>query len=539
VAWSNADDSSLVERDSVQDGESLSASIEHFSRGAAVLSTRCGLATQRCCRASACRRALLCRASGFCSASEDAGTDGAASDGGPDAPLPDGGTTLTPSCARMIRGTGRQGVVGLAADGAGGFFASGSVAGTVDLGAGPFDTESAVGNGFIGRFDGNCQRMWTRVVPGAEISQLRLLDVHPGGDVVVLGQDLGSADLGGGPLPPGYGDVLARYDGTGGLKWAKKFSSTPAASSLGVPAFGDAGSVYLGGHLTGTIDLGGGVLSGPAPGGGAAMLLARFDTGGNHVWSRTFAPGAQAPNPNNGGIPFTPNHGVVAVLPTGGDIAFVGSFNGYVDVGGGTLPAGEAAPPSWISTLVTKRDAAGNHVWSRSFRGAPNYAARTPLSGVVYVAELGIATVDFGVAGKAGPGPVVVSLSPGGDPVWVRQLPGAEDISRVAVDASGAVTVAGHFRGTRTFAGNTFTSHYVDAGDPGQSNDIFLVRYDAAGNPLWSGSFGGPGVDAANLVAPQAGPGTLLAGGFHGSIDLLGMSYTAQIQDAYVLKLNP
>jgi hypothetical protein len=438
----------------------------------------------------------------------------------------------------MIRGTGRQGVVGLAADGAGGFFASGGVSGTVDLGAGSFDTASTL-NGFIGRFDKNCAPLWSHVLTGVEGNQLGLLAVNGAGDVAVFGWDSAGVDLGGGPLPAGYGEVLAKYDSAGGFKWAKKFAAVPVSASLSIPAFGGSGDIYAGGLLTGTIDLGGGALSGPPNAKGSSMLLARFDASGNHVWSRAFAPGAQAPNPNDGGQPFQPNHHVRSVLPVGGEVVVVGSFNGYLDVGGGTLPAGEPGPPSWDSTLVMKRDGSGTHLWSRSFRGSPSHAASTPAGGVVYVADLRLATVDFGVAGKAGPGPVVVALSPSGEPLWVRQLTGADVVSRVAVDASGAVTIAGGYRGTHTFAGNTFTSHYVDAGDPAKSIDVVLVRYDSAGNPLWSGSLGGPGGDSANALAPQSGPGVLFAGGFQGSIDLLGTSYTAQIQDAYVLKLNP
>ncbi|MBL8606211.1 MAG: hypothetical protein JNL38_02780, partial [Myxococcales bacterium] len=535
VAWSNADDSSLVERDSVQDGESLVAAVDHFSRGAAVLSTRCGLLTQRCCRASACRRAFLCRNTGVC-ASEDVG-DASATDAKPDAPLPDGGTTLTPSCARMIRGTGKQSVAGLAADRAGGFYASGFVSGTADLGGGSFTTTSAVGNGFIARFDSTCAPVWVRVAGGVEGNSFGLLDVSNSGDVVLFGLDAAGVDLGSGPLPGGYGDILAKYDSAGMVKWAKKFFNEPAQHVLGVAAFGDLGDVFVGGSLVGSTNLGGAVLASPP--GESHMLLARFDGSGNHQWSRTFTPGAQAPNPNNGGIPFAPGHGVLGVFPLGGDLVVLGSFNGYLDVGGGTLPAGEPSPPSWRSTLVMKRDASGGHLWSRSFRGDPTYAAKTPGGGLVYVANLSIATVDFGAAGKAGPGYVVVSLSPAGHPVWVRQLPGVQDISRVAVDTSGAVTVAGNYRGTHTFAGNTFTSHYVDAGDPTKSNDIFVVRYDALGNPLWSTSIGGPGVDFATVLAAQAGPGALLAATYEGPIELLGTTYTPQMRDAYVLKLNP
>ena len=533
VAWSNADDSSLVERDSAQDGESLSASIEHFSRGAAVLSTRCGLATQRCCRASACRRAFLCRSAGVC-ASEDVG-DASATDAKPDAPLPDGGTTLTPSCARMIRGTGKQTVLGLAPDSTGGFYVAGSVSGTVDLGAGAFSTPSTIGNGYLGRFDATCAPRWIHVLPGAgtDGNVFTALSANGSGEVVLFGLDRGGGDLGGGPLPAELGVIFAKYDALGTLRWGKKFVNVP---EFGTPALLDSGDVFVGGTLVGTIDLGGGSLAGPPQGSG--MLMARFDSNGNHMWSQTFAPGPQAPNPNNGGVPFQPGHAVRSLLPVGADVVVVGSFNGYLDVGGGTLPTGELSPPPWDSTLVMKRDGSGGHLWSRSFRGLPRQAAKTPGGGIVYVANLGVATVDFGAAGKAGPGFVVVSLAPSGEPLWVRSL-AVDDVTHVAVDASGSVAVAGYYRGTRTIAGNTFTSHYVDAGDPAKSNDLFVARYDAAGTPLWSSSIGGPGFDFPNVLAAQTGPGVLLAATYEGSVELLGTNYTAQMRDAYVLKLNP
>ncbi|MDH4038011.1 MAG: SBBP repeat-containing protein, partial [Candidatus Krumholzibacteria bacterium] len=59
---------------------------------------------------------------------------------------------------------------------------------------------------------------------------------------------------------------------------------------------------------------------------------------------------------------------------------------------------------------------------------------------------------------------------------------GTDNGYAIAVDATGAVFVTGSFSGTANFGG----ADLVSVG----GNDIFLARYDANGQHLWSKGFG-------------------------------------------------
>ena len=60
-----------------------------------------------------------------------------------------------------------------------------------------------------------------------------------------------------------------------------------------------------------------------------------------------------------------------------------------------------------------------------------------------------------------------------------------------------------------------------------QSSDVWLVRTDAYGNPLWSKSYGGPSFEFANMVKP-------IPGGFI----ICGLTTRNGNDDAYLIKTN-
>jgi hypothetical protein len=88
---------------------------------------------------------------------------------------------------------------------------------------------------------------------------------------------------------------------------------------------------------------------------------------------------------------------------------------------------------------------------------------------------------------------------------WVRQAGGALQDSGAAVDvdASGNVYITGGFRSTATFGTNVLTSY--------GGQDIFVAKYDSAGNEIWVRQAGGidgsgfPGERGMGITVDNAG----------------------------------
>ncbi len=159
--------------------------------------------------------------------------------------------------------------------------------------------------------------------------------------------------------------------------------------------------------------------------------------------------------------------------------------------------------------FVAKYDAAGNVVWARSFGGTlqtQSLGIAVDVSGNSWITGLFNGTATFGsfVLTSAGSFDVFVAkYDAAGNVVWARSA-GGTLLDRglgIAVDAAGNSYVSGLFDGTATFGPIVLTS----AG----GIDIFVAKYDSAGNVVWAQSAGGTsasewGVDVSANAAGDA-----------------------------------
>jgi hypothetical protein len=102
-----------------------------------------------------------------------------------------------------------------------------------------------------------------------------------------------------------------------------------------------------------------------------------------------------------------------------GAMIVAGSFQGVVDLGGGPLTGTVAV---WIAKL----DAAGQHIWSRSY-AAPGVVTALELgpAGEIHLAARVTATADFGggpLPVTSSQGLVVVKLDPEGGHLWSERI---------------------------------------------------------------------------------------------------------------------
>jgi hypothetical protein len=180
--------------------------------------------------------------------------------------------------------------------------------------------------------------------------------------------------------------------------------------------------------------------------------------------------------------------------------------------------------------------------------GVGAYASKTTLAGVLQLGAREIILRDLSIVGQ-GASSVVLQADRviGQNNAIVRNLAffthqwskafgasGVDEGIGIAVDSSGNVLVTGYFAGTINFGGTALTA----TGD----KDVFVVKFDSAGNHLWSKRFGGPaGTTAMGLdIAADATGNMVLTGFYMTTIDFGGgaLTSTTSLKSLFIAKLD-
>ena len=147
-------------------------------------------------------------------------------------------------------------------------------------------------------------------------------------------------------------------------------------------------------------------------------------------------------------------------------------------------------------------------------------------------------TVDLGGGGLTTAGStdiLLASFDAAGNHLWSQRF-GDTDIEHprgVTTDGAGNVIVAGRFRGNVDFGGGPLAS--ASAG----TFDIFVAKFDAAGNHVWSQRFGDAAQHYAQGVAVDDSANVILTGYFQSDVDFGGGVLTSAGDfDAYVAKFD-
>jgi gliding motility-associated-like protein len=180
------------------------------------------------------------------------------------------------------------------------------------------------------------------------------------------------------------------------------------------------------------------------------------------------------------------------------------------------------------AVYIVKYDPSGNVLWAKSGLGGggidkQGISVCTDLSGNVFMAGIyeGV-TLSFGTVVLSSTGMengFVVKYDPNGNVLWAQNIGGtggggsAAGAYSVSADQSGNTFVTGYF----AVPSISFGSSVLTNVDPtGNSNDIFLAKYDPNGNVLWAKSAGGVNGDVILTSCVDPG-GNVFVGGFFSS----------------------
>ena len=223
------------------------------------------------------------------------------------------------------------------------------------------------------------------------------------------------------------------------------------------------------------------------------IFIAKFRADGGHVWSDRY-----------GDAEFSSQSPCDLAADNNNNVVFVGQFDGTLNFGGYTLIGGSSS-----SMYTVKFDSTGTHVWSDSY-GNPSYAAAKgvaidPSRNILVTGVIG-GSVNFGGGSLTRP-MFVVKFDEDGYHVWSRDYGDGDynDVSDIAVDLLGNVSITGSFEDDLNFGGISL----VSAG----YKDIFLAKFDVNGNHVWSQRFGNNSADDGYSVDTD-GLGNVVAGGY-------------------------
>ena len=422
---------------------------------------------------------------------------------------------------------------------------------------------------YISKLDASGNFIWAKRIGGANYENPAGMAIDGLGNIYTTGtfSDTLDFDPGAGVFNlicmqsiPGepYADIfISKLDSAGNFVWAKSFGG-PAWDQTNSMTADPAGNVYIAGLFNDTIDFdpGAGVsdLIPKLNGGGNFtydFYINKLDVSGNFVWAKSF------------GGPYNEQVGVGAVaVDESGNVLLTGGYAGLVNFG---VDAGVDSLNSVLhddfpteDIFIVKLNASGNYVWAKSMSGPGNEfgaVITVDSNGDVYSAGSFNDTIDFdpgaGSYNLTSEGPYkdvyVSKLHSNGTFEWVMKLGGLSDEypTCITVDNSRNVYTSGIFAETADFDPGSSTYNLTSSG----GFDVFTSKLSSDGTFLWANRFGGGYDDLSLGITVNTTDDVFTTGLFIDTVDfdsgagVFNMVSTPNISegynsDAFVLKLR-
>ncbi len=334
---------------------------------------------------------------------------------------------------------------------------------------------------FVAKFDAAGNNIWARTFGGTLDDQGRGIAADAHGNVYVIGS-FGSASMTIGATTltcnGQYDFFMAKLDSAGNPLWAKSAGGTNYDYGWCVTTDA-AGFAYFGGYYTSSsITFGAFTL----PGGGQSNIaVAKYDSLGNCIWAK---------HPTGKGFLYGVSTDPFGHLFLGGTMT------------GATLDFGNSvtlASSGNEDAFIARYDTSGLALWARRGSGTGSdwaeSVAADPAGNAYLTGTYNSTTLTFGSHAVNNGGSYdyfLAKYDSSGNALWADRSGGTVDESPfcVCTDYCWNVYVTGVFTSPTMQVGNsTLTNAGVG------NNDIFVSKYDSAGNVLWAKRGGGDNED--------------------------------------------
>lgn len=270
---------------------------------------------------------------------------------------------------------------------------------------------------FLARYDVNGNCIWARRAGSSGSSdEARGIAVDPDGAVFICGIAGGTTMSFDGISITNPGNfrqlVIARYDSTGTVQWAKASTGNgQSKSARGISVANDR--LFVTGQFSFTTgDFDGIPISNNSMGGKAYVLACDLD--GNALWANSYGSGD--------------HEGMGISADTLGNVFMVGRMWGSMYLPDDTL----VSVSSNDDFVILKFDADGNYQWGKSTGSTQrdlSWSTATDGQGNAYVAVQFLATVDFfgtSLSSTGGEDIAILKMDGEGDVVWARKAGGSQ-----------------------------------------------------------------------------------------------------------------
>lgn len=380
-------------------------------------------------------------------------------------------------------GTGDEGGEAMVTDTSGNMYITGSF-----FGLATFGTVNRTSRGdhdmFVAKYNKNGVLQWVQAAGSLIDDAGQSVAVDNSGNVYVIGYYQEEAKFTNSVSITSQGGVdifLAKYNSNGVFQWVRSAGGTGNENGAGI-ALGASGNIYITGSYEGTATFDG--ISKTANGSNSDLFIAMYNNSGAVQWVQS-AGGIGIDNGQSiavdgsekvyisGYFTTTTTFGTINKTSTGGIDIFIAKFDpalsswSYVQTYGGT----QDDIPQSIAL-----DAGGN----------------------IYITGIFSGTTSFGGITKTSQGNndiFVAKFNNTGVVQWVQSAgsSGLDSSQDIAVDDGGNVYLTGYYGRTATFGTITKTEE--------GGFDIFVAKYNNAGNLLWVKSMGNSNFDIGQAIA--------------------------------------
>jgi hypothetical protein len=396
----------------------------------------------------------------------------------------------------------------------------------MDMGGDSLDSRGP-SEAFVAKLSPAGELLWVRTLGSEGADFASAVAVDSAGNIIVLGGFEGRMEFAGSAQrASGMGDLfVASYSPEGDESWVRRLGGPrwELAASLAVDISGD---ILVAGAFEHTLLVADQVLESE---GEADAFAVRLAPDGSHIWS--FRLGGRGWDEASAITVDAEGNAVVAGALTG---ALAGTLTGTL--------TGASTGQERGHGFVARYSAEGKPLWNQRFTGTATdralAVAATP-GGAIVVAGTFAGAVDLGGErlDSAGKHDIfLASYDQDGRHLWSRRYGGSQgDCARaITVDRNGDFVVAGSISGEVSLGGDTLRAGHLD---------MFVARYSATGEHLWSHSFAGAGAGTRS-VAITADGGVVAAGSFPHSLDFGGIGPGNSLMsaggfDAFVVALAP